>query len=35
VEVDGEVHTEQQEYDGAGTAYLAATSYRVIRFTNE
>jgi very-short-patch-repair endonuclease len=35
IEVDGEGHTQQQEYDGARTAYLAAISYGVNRFTNE
>jgi very-short-patch-repair endonuclease len=34
VEVDGEVHDLQREYDDARTAYLAAISYHVIRFTN-
>jgi len=34
VEVDGDVHALQEEYDLARTEYLEACSYRVIRFTN-
>jgi very-short-patch-repair endonuclease len=35
VEVDGSVHADQREYDEERSAYLAAISYRVIRFTND
>jgi 5-methyltetrahydrofolate--homocysteine methyltransferase len=35
VEVDGEVHEQQREYDDSRSEYLSAISYRVIRFTNE
>jgi very-short-patch-repair endonuclease len=35
VEVDGDIHGQQRAYDDARTEYLAAISYRVIRFTND
>ena len=35
VEVDGEIHTRQTEYDEARTAKLAEYDYKVLRFTNE
>ncbi len=35
VEVDGEVHREQVEYDTVRTQTLEAKGYQVIRFTNE
>jgi len=34
VEVDGDVHAEQEEYDAERTAWLEANGYRVIRFSN-
>jgi adenine-specific DNA-methyltransferase len=34
VEVDGDTHAEQVEYDLARTAWLNDRGYRVIRFTN-
>ncbi|BAU65773.1 hypothetical protein STA3757_31640 [Stanieria sp. NIES-3757] len=35
VEVDGEVHACQAEYDDARTAKLAEYGYKVLRFSNE
>ena len=35
VEIDGDVHAEQREYDAARTEWLEARGYRVIRFTND
>ena len=35
VEVDGEIHIHQTEYDEASTAKLAEYGYKVLRFTNE
>jgi len=35
VEVDGDVHDEQQERDAARTQVLEAYGYRVLRFRNE
>ena len=35
VEVDGEIHTHQTEYDDARTAKLTEYGYKVLRFTNE
>lgn len=35
VEVDGNVHDDQVEYDAARTEYLAAYGYHMIRFRNE
>ena len=34
VEVDGDVHAGQEEYDAARTEWLEGQGYRVIRFTN-
>jgi very-short-patch-repair endonuclease len=34
IEVDGDSHAEQIEYDQARTAYLNELGYAVIRFTN-
>ncbi len=35
IEVDGNSHAEQVEYDEARTAYLEERGYAVVRFTNE
>lgn len=35
IELDGDVHANQAEYDAARTEHLAAYGYRVIRFRNE
>ena len=35
LEVDGEIHTRQTEYDDARTAKLAEYGYKVLRFKNE
>ena len=35
VEVDGEIHAYQAEYDDDRTAKLAEYGYKVLRFTNE
>ncbi|WP_232325930.1 methylmalonyl-CoA mutase [Spirosoma montaniterrae] len=35
IEVDGEIHEQQHEYDQARTEYLNANGFNVIRFTNE
>jgi very-short-patch-repair endonuclease len=35
VEVDGDIHDEQEERDEARTAALATGGYRVLRFRNE
>jgi len=35
VEVDGDVHAMQKEYDAARTEWLEERGYRVIRFTND
>ncbi|MEL6163736.1 MAG: endonuclease domain-containing protein [Cyanobacteria bacterium J06628_3] len=35
VEVDGEIHAYQTEYDDARTTKLTNFGYRVLRFTNE
>jgi len=35
VEIDGDVHAAQTEYDEARTEWLEARGYRVIRFTNQ
>ena len=35
VEVDGEIHTRQTEYDNARTSKLAEYGYKILRFTNE
>ncbi len=34
IEVDGEIHTQQKEYDALRTEYLNAAGFEVIRFTN-
>lgn len=34
VEIDGDVHASQEEYDVDRTAWLEESGYRVIRFTN-
>ena len=35
IEVDGEIHTQQQAYDKARTKQLQSFGYRGLRFTNE
>ncbi len=35
IELDGEVHDQQTEYDSARTAQLQAYGYHVLRFRNE
>jgi very-short-patch-repair endonuclease len=35
IEIDGDSHAEQVEYDESRTAYLEEHGYTVIRFTNE
>lgn len=35
VEVDGDIHVSQIEYDNARTAELAKYGYKVLRFSNE
>jgi very-short-patch-repair endonuclease len=35
VEVDGEIHELQKEYDAEREEYLIALGFRIIRFTNE
>jgi very-short-patch-repair endonuclease len=35
IEIDGDSHAEQVEYDEARTAYLEERGFAVIRFTNE
>lgn len=35
VEIDGDSHAEQAEYDAARTAWLVEQGYAVIRFTNQ
>jgi very-short-patch-repair endonuclease len=35
VEVDGEIHEQQIDYDGERTSKLAEYGYRVLRFSNE
>ena len=34
IEIDGDTHVEQQEYDDARTVALERLGYRVMRFTN-
>ncbi len=34
LEVDGDTHAYQQEYDASRTAYLAKLGYKVLRVTN-
>jgi very-short-patch-repair endonuclease len=35
VEVDGEIHASQQDYDAERDAFLIASGMRVLRFSNE
>jgi very-short-patch-repair endonuclease len=35
VELDGEIHQLQKEYDEARTKHLEAYGYKVVRFRNE
>ena len=35
IEIDGDTHTEQAEYDTARTEWLEAQGYQVIRFKNQ
>ena len=35
IEVDGDIHAEQVEYDAARTQWLESQGYRVVRFTNQ
>lgn len=35
VEVDGEIHQQQRDYDQARSEWLAQREFKVIRFTNE
>ncbi len=35
IEVDGEIHDHQQEYDALRTEYLNANGFDILRFTNE
>lgn len=35
IEVDGDIHTQQQVYDEARTQHLQSFGYRVLRFSNE
>ena len=35
IELDGDIHLHQQEYDASRTEYLEARGYRIIRFANE
>jgi len=35
IEVDGDIHTQQQAYDDARTKQLQSFGYQVLRFTNE
>ena len=35
IEVDGDIHNQQQSYDQARTEQMQAFGYRVLRFTNE
>ena len=35
IEVDGEIHTRQIDYDNARTAKLSEYGYQVLRFSNE
>src|ERR1700710_773809 len=35
IEVDGEIHASQQDYDGERDAYLTASGMRVLRFSND
>ena len=35
IEVDGDIHAQQEDYDNVRTEQLQAFGYRVLRFTNE
>jgi very-short-patch-repair endonuclease len=35
IEVDGDTHGDQRQYDARRTAYLRGRGYRVLRFTNQ
>ena len=35
IEVNGDIHTQQEGYDAARTEHLQAFGYRVLRFTNQ
>ena len=35
MEVDGEIHDLQQEYDAVREEYLSKLGFRIIRFTND
>jgi very-short-patch-repair endonuclease len=35
IEIDGDSHASQVEYDGSRTAHLEGLGYTVVRFTNE
>jgi very-short-patch-repair endonuclease len=35
IEIDGDTHDEQEEYDARRTYFLNRKGYRVLRFTNE
>lgn len=35
VEVDGDTHGHQEQYDARRTAFLESRGYKVVRFTNE
>ena len=35
IEVDGNIHTQQADYDAARTEHLQSFGYRVLRFTNQ
>ena len=35
VEIDGETHEDQRDYDQARTEHLSAYEYQVLRFTND
>ncbi|RIA36643.1 very-short-patch-repair endonuclease [Hephaestia caeni] len=34
IEIDGDTHVSQQDYDARRTAFLQSEGYRVVRFTN-
>ncbi len=35
IEIDGDTHAGQEEYDGARTKFLEQQGYQVVRFTNQ
>ena len=35
IEIDGEIHASQVEYDQARTAWLESQGYRVVRYSNQ